>query len=191
MHSIRSTQQLERFLSYVLRIFRDSLPQAHIEQRWGQEALHLALNCSSRHYAGRSLQIFRALQVSLTCRDLAEIVSRLESTVGENDENMQGYVTEILLTLEQAVDHLDVDVRPLVKGFFKSTPNLNKDSAVSMRKSATMSSTPPPHSALTADVIAQHHIRSTSCNYGNVTPRKLVAPSPPIVERGEKSLLYF
>lgn len=46
---------------------------------------------------------------------------------------MQGYVTELLLTLEAAVDSLDSDFRPLdvMKDIFKSTPNLNnKDGAV-------------------------------------------------------------
>ena len=43
---------------------------------------------------------------------------------------MQGYVTEIMLTLEAAVDNLDVDMRPLCKDQFLSTPNLNKVSNV-------------------------------------------------------------
>ena len=41
-------------------------------------------------------------------------------------EDMQGYVTEIMLTLEAAVDNLDVDMKPLTKDQFLSTPNLNK-----------------------------------------------------------------
>lgn len=44
----------------------------------------------------------------------------------------QGYVTELLLTLEAAVDSLESDFRPLdfMKEIFKSTPNLNnKDPA--------------------------------------------------------------
>jgi len=57
IHNIKSAEQLEHFLSYVLRVFVESLPLAHIEQRWAQEALHLALSCSSRHYAGRSFQV--------------------------------------------------------------------------------------------------------------------------------------
>ena len=61
VHNIKSASQLEHFLSYVLRAFRESLPLAHIEQRWAQEALHLALSCSSRHYAGRSFQVTWAL----------------------------------------------------------------------------------------------------------------------------------
>ena len=42
----------------------------------------------------------------------------------------QGYVTELILTLEAVVDALDSDIRPmdLNKEIFKSTPNL-KDAA--------------------------------------------------------------
>lgn len=63
---------------------------------------------------------------------LSDILSRLIETVAEQGEDMQGYVTELLLTLEAAVDSLDSDFRPLdvMKDIFKSTPNLNnKDGA--------------------------------------------------------------
>lgn len=42
-----------------------------------------------------------------------------------------GYVTELLLTLEAAVESLESDFRPLdfMKDFFKSTPNLNNKDA--------------------------------------------------------------
>lgn len=45
----------------------------------------------------------------------------------------QGYVTELLLTLEAAVDSLESDFRPLdfMKEIFKSTPNLNNKDPVS------------------------------------------------------------
>jgi hypothetical protein len=58
---------------------------------------------------------------------LSDILSRLVETVAEQGEDMQGYVTELLLTLEAAVDSLDSDFRPLdvMKDIFKSTPNLN------------------------------------------------------------------
>ncbi len=57
---IRSAEQLDVFLQHVLRGFELSLPpQSRLAERWAELALGLALNCSSRHYAGRSLQIFR------------------------------------------------------------------------------------------------------------------------------------
>lgn len=45
---------------------------------------------------------------------------------------LQGYVTELLLTLEAAVDSLESDFRPLDfrKEIFKSTPNLNNKDGV-------------------------------------------------------------
>ncbi|XP_075228459.1 microtubule binding protein furry isoform X2 [Lycorma delicatula] len=125
--SCRSVEQLDIFLQHVLRIFRDSLPHALISERWAQTALQLGLSCSSRHYAGRSLQLFRSLRVPITSRMLSDILSRLVETVAEQGEDMQGYVTELLLTLEAAVDSLESDFRPLdfMKEIFKSTPNLN------------------------------------------------------------------
>ncbi|XP_044014462.1 protein furry isoform X2 [Aphidius gifuensis] len=124
---VKSAEQLTILLRHVLKIFRDSLPQAHISQRWAETALQLGLSCSSRHYAGRSLQVFRALRVPITSRMLSDILSRLVETVAEQGEDMQGYVTELLLTLEAAVDSLESDFRPLdfMKEIFKSTPNLN------------------------------------------------------------------
>lgn len=62
--SIRSGEQLDTFLQHVLRIFQESLPHALINERWAQTALHLGLSCSSRHYAGRSLQVSKAASVS-------------------------------------------------------------------------------------------------------------------------------
>lgn len=130
--SIKSAEQLTCFLHYVVKVYSDSYTHARIAERWSQTALQLGLSCSSRHYAGRSLQVFRALNVPINSRMLSDILSRLIETVAEQGEDMQGYVTELLLTLEAAVDSLDSDFRPLdvMKDIFKSTPNLNnKDGA--------------------------------------------------------------
>lgn len=125
--SIKSADQLSCFLRHILRVFSDSYLHARVTERWSQTALQLGLSCSSRHYAGRSLQLFRALNVPITSRMLSDVLSRLIETVAEQGEDMQGYVTELLLTLEAAVDSLDSDFRPLdvMKDIFKSTPNLN------------------------------------------------------------------
>ncbi|CAL4112178.1 unnamed protein product, partial [Meganyctiphanes norvegica] len=109
--SIRSAEQLTNFVRHVVTVFSASLPHTHIEERWAQIALHLALSCSSRHYAGRSLQVFRSLHVSMSSRMLSDLLSRLVETVAEQGEDMQGYVTELMLTLEAAVDALDSDFR--------------------------------------------------------------------------------
>ncbi|XP_045531819.1 protein furry isoform X2 [Pieris brassicae] len=125
--SLRSCQQIATILNHVLRIFRESLPHALISERWAQTALQLGLSCPSRHYAGRSLQVFRFIGVAMTGRMVSDILSRLVETVAEQGEDMQGYVTELLLTLEAAVDSLESNFRPLdyMRDIFKSTPNLN------------------------------------------------------------------
>lgn len=87
---VKSAEQMDVFLQHVLRVFQDSLPNAHINERWGQTALQLGLSCSSRHYAGRSLQIFRSLRMPITSRMLSDILSRLVETVAEQGEDMQG-----------------------------------------------------------------------------------------------------
>ncbi|PZC74738.1 hypothetical protein B5X24_HaOG207315 [Helicoverpa armigera] len=125
--TLRSCQQMATLLRHVLRVFRESLPHALISERWAQTALQLGLSCPSRHYAGRSLQVFRFIGVAMTGRMVSDILSRLVETVAEQGEDMQGYVTELLLTLEAAVDSLESNFRPLdyMRDIFKSTPNLN------------------------------------------------------------------
>ena len=63
---------------------------------------------------------------------LSDVLGRLVETVAEQGEDMQGYVTEIMLTLEAAVDTLDMDFRPIEswKELFLSTPNLSKEPKV-------------------------------------------------------------
>lgn len=139
--TIKSADQIACFLRHILRVFSDSYPHARLAERWAQSSLQLGLSCSSRHYAGRSLQIFRALNVPISSRMLSDVLSRLIETVAEQGEDMQGYVTELLLTLEAAVDSLDSDFRPLdvMKDIFKSTPNLNnKDGLASLAKKSNL-----------------------------------------------------
>lgn len=86
----------------------------------------------------------------------------------------QGYVTEIMLTLEAAVSNLDLDMRPLMKELFFSTPNLAKEPA-GMRKSASIVPMRP------AAPLHFQHFRSTSYNLP-LLQRRLVISSPPVME---------
>lgn len=149
------------FLHYIARVYSDSYPHARIAERWAQTALQHGLSCSSRHYAGRSLQVFRALNVPINSRMLSDILSRLIETVAEQGEDMQGYVTELLLTLEAAVDSLDSDFRPLdvMKDIFKSTPNLNNKDGV--HSSVGGKKSPIAHQ-MQNHIASSGHARSTS-----------------------------
>jgi hypothetical protein len=62
VHTIRSALQLTQFVQWIVSLFRTCVPQAMLEERWMELALRITLSCSSRHYAGRSLQVFRKIK---------------------------------------------------------------------------------------------------------------------------------
>ena len=88
-------------------------------------------------------------------------------------------MTEIILTLEAAVDNLNVDFRPIdfVKELFLSTPNLNKEPRFDMKKSATVALRQSP----------PHHFRSTSYSLSAVV-RRAIASTPPVAESKGKQI---
>ncbi|KAM6073369.1 protein furry homolog-like isoform 6-T7 [Theristicus caerulescens] len=105
--NIKSAEQLTVFLKHVVSIFKQSSSGGfQLEHHLSEVALQTALSCSSRHYAGRSFQIFRALKQPLTASTLSDVLSRLVETVGDAGEEAQGFVIELLLTLESAIDTL-------------------------------------------------------------------------------------
>lgn len=74
----------------------------NIDKKWSNYALMTSLsNSISHHYAARSLQIYRALGVRIASfGTMASLVRRLVETVADPNEDLQSYVTEILLTLK-------------------------------------------------------------------------------------------
>ena len=72
------------------------------------------------------LQIFRSLAIPMSTQMLSEITSRLLEVVSEPGEDMQGFVTDILQTIEKAVPTLELNklgqswptVQHEVSGFF-------------------------------------------------------------------------
>jgi hypothetical protein len=70
VHTIRSALQLTQFVQWIVILFRTCVPQAMLEERWMELALRITLSCSSRHYAGRSLQVF--IKVYIFCIVLAQ-----------------------------------------------------------------------------------------------------------------------
>uniref|UniRef100_A0A1A9ZKK1 Protein furry n=1 Tax=Glossina pallidipes TaxID=7398 RepID=A0A1A9ZKK1_GLOPL len=182
--SIKSAEQLSCFLRHIVKVFSDSYPQARIAERWAQTALQLGLSCSSRHYAGRCLQIFRALNVPINSRMLSDILSRLVETVAEQGEDMQGYVTELLLTLEAAVDSLDSDFRPLdvMKDIFKSTPNLNNKDGGTNSILAGGKKSPSGMTPQSPNFSLQSHARSTSYSVSYCARKSTNSPCDKQVE---------
>jgi hypothetical protein len=60
-----------------------------LEQHLSEVALQTALASSSRHYAGRSFQIFRALKQPLSAHALSDVLSRLVEVIGEHGDEIQ------------------------------------------------------------------------------------------------------
>ncbi|XP_068175819.1 protein furry homolog-like isoform X3 [Antennarius striatus] len=104
--NIKSADQLSVFVRHVVTVFQHSQSGFQLDSLLSEVALQTALSCSSRHYAGRSFQIFRALKQPLTPALLSDILSRLVETVGDPGEEAQGFVIELLLTLESGIDTL-------------------------------------------------------------------------------------
>ncbi|KAF6724949.1 furry-like protein [Oryzias melastigma] len=102
----KSMLQLTNFLRHVLSVFKESKSDFHLEQQLSEVALQTALCSSSRHYAGRSFQVFRALHLPISAHAVSDLLSRLVEVVGEHGEEVQGYVMEVLLTLESVADNL-------------------------------------------------------------------------------------
>ncbi|XP_067889616.1 protein furry homolog isoform X2 [Heterodontus francisci] len=105
-HNSKSAEELTNFLRHVLSVFKDVKSGCCMEQRLSEVALQTALSSSSRHYAGRSFQIFRALKQPLSAHALSDLLSRLVEVIGEHGDEVQGYVMEALLTLESGIDNL-------------------------------------------------------------------------------------
>lgn len=61
----------------------------HLEQQLSNVALQTALCSSSRHYAGRSFQVFRALRQPISAHAVSDLLSRLVEVVGEHGEEVQ------------------------------------------------------------------------------------------------------
>uniref|UniRef100_A0AAZ3Q6G8 Protein furry homolog n=1 Tax=Oncorhynchus tshawytscha TaxID=74940 RepID=A0AAZ3Q6G8_ONCTS len=102
----KSSDQLSNFLRHVISVFKESKSDFHLEQQLSDVALQTALCSSSRHYAGRSFQIFRALKQPINAHAVSDLLSRLVEVVGEHGDEVQGYVMEVLLTLESVVVNL-------------------------------------------------------------------------------------
>ena len=51
--------------------------------------------------------------MSISSRILKDILGRLVETIAEQGDDMQGFVTELILTLEAVVDTLDSDFQPM------------------------------------------------------------------------------
>nr|XP_029501773.1 protein furry homolog [Oncorhynchus nerka] len=109
----KSSDQLSNFLRHVISVFKESKSDFHLEQQLSDVALQTALCSSSRHYAGRSFQIFRALKQPINAHAVSDLLSRLVEVVGEHGDEVQtsitpyppGFPLNVLCLLPHLVQH--------------------------------------------------------------------------------------
>ncbi|KAJ4826862.1 hypothetical protein Tsubulata_039605 [Turnera subulata] len=81
--------------------------QGDLRETWGAEALKWAMECTSRHLACRSHQIYRALRPSVTTDACVSLLRCLHRCLGNPVPPVLGFIMEILLTLQVMVENME------------------------------------------------------------------------------------
>ncbi|XP_042970437.1 uncharacterized protein LOC122302991 isoform X1 [Carya illinoinensis] len=81
--------------------------QGDLRETWGAEALKWAMECTSRHLACRSHQIYRALRPNVTSDTCVLLLRCLHRCLGNPVPPVLGFIMEILLTLQVMVENME------------------------------------------------------------------------------------
>ncbi|GAB2280029.1 hypothetical protein Dimus_014667 [Dionaea muscipula] len=81
--------------------------QGDLRETWGAEALKWAMECTSRHLACRSHQIYRALRPKVTSDGCVLLLRCLHRCLGNPTPEDLGFTMEILLTLQVMVENME------------------------------------------------------------------------------------
>ncbi|XP_024526381.1 cell morphogenesis protein PAG1 isoform X1 [Selaginella moellendorffii] len=81
--------------------------QGDLREKWGEEALKWAMECSYRHLACRSHQVYRALRPSVTSETCVSLLRCLHRCFSNPTPPVLGFVMEILLTLQVMVESME------------------------------------------------------------------------------------
>ncbi|GAA0166322.1 scaffold/adaptor protein [Lithospermum erythrorhizon] len=81
--------------------------QGDLRETWGAEALKWAMECTSRHLACRSHQIYRALRPRVTNDACVSLLRCLHRCLWNPVPPVLGFIMEILLTLQVMVENME------------------------------------------------------------------------------------
>ncbi|XP_047316746.1 protein furry homolog-like isoform X2 [Impatiens glandulifera] len=81
--------------------------QGDLRETWGAEALKWAMECTSRHLACRSHQIYRSLRPRVTSDACVSLLRCLHRCLGNPVPTVLGFIMEILLTLQVMVENME------------------------------------------------------------------------------------
>lgn len=105
---VRSELPSAALLSALVQSMVDAIFfQGDLRETWGAEALKWAMECTSRHLACRSHQIYRALRPSVTSDTCVLLLRCLHRCLGNPVPPVLGFIMEILLTLQVMVENME------------------------------------------------------------------------------------
>ncbi|RWW58044.1 hypothetical protein BHE74_00035123, partial [Ensete ventricosum] len=81
--------------------------QGDLRETWGVEALKWATECTSKHLACRSYQIYRALRPSVKSENCVLLLRCLHRCLGNPVPAVLGFAVEILLTMQVMVEIME------------------------------------------------------------------------------------
>ncbi|XP_045086168.1 uncharacterized protein [Aegilops tauschii subsp. strangulata] len=81
--------------------------QGDLRETWGAEALKWAMECTSRHLACRSHQIYRALRPSVKSDSCVLLLRCVHRCLGNPVPSVLGFAMENLLTLQVMVENME------------------------------------------------------------------------------------
>ncbi|KAI4352336.1 hypothetical protein L6164_006599 [Bauhinia variegata] len=81
--------------------------QGDLRDTWGEEALKWAMECTSRHLACRSHQIYRALRPGVTSDACVSLLRGLLRCLSNPVPQVLGFIMEILMTLQVMVQNME------------------------------------------------------------------------------------
>uniref|UniRef100_A0A6M2F836 Cell morphogenesis protein N-terminal domain-containing protein n=1 Tax=Populus davidiana TaxID=266767 RepID=A0A6M2F836_9ROSI len=105
---VRSELPSAALLSALVQSMVDAIFfQGDLRETWGAEALKWAMECTARHLACRSHQIYRALRPSVTSDTCVLLLKCLHRCLGNPAPPVLGFIMEILLTLQVMVENME------------------------------------------------------------------------------------
>ncbi|SCU94247.1 LAFA_0F20714g1_1 [Lachancea sp. 'fantastica'] len=99
----RSPKTMDSLVRNVVQLFSSF---ENIQIDWQNIALTWATTCSVRHVACRSFQVFRSLLTFLDKQMLRDMLHRLSNTISDENNEIQGFAMQILMTLNAVTAEL-------------------------------------------------------------------------------------
>lgn len=100
----RSPKGMDSLIRNLISIFS---MEDNLQNEWQRMSLRWATTCPVRHIACRSFQVFRSLLSFLDPEMLRDMLHRLSNTISDENNDIQSFAIQILMTLNAIMAELD------------------------------------------------------------------------------------